>query len=90
VTLGKTGTIEQAAVGITGLGPKAFRALAVEKALLGKKASEKSFADAARLASEGVEPLSDLHASAEYRREMAAVYANRALQKAFSRAQGKA
>jgi aerobic carbon-monoxide dehydrogenase medium subunit len=90
LTLGKTGTVEDVAVGITGLGPKAFRASAVEKALLGKKVSEKLFAEAARLASEGVEPLSDLHASAEYRREMAAVYAHRALQKAFSRAQGKA
>ena len=90
LTLGKTGTIEHVAVGITGLGPKAFRASAIEKALSGKKPSEKLFSDAARLASEGIEPLSDLHASAEYRREMAGVYAQRALQKAFLRAQGKA
>jgi CO/xanthine dehydrogenase FAD-binding subunit len=48
------------------------------------------FAEAARLAAQGIEPLSDLHASAEYRREMAAVYARRALEKAFTRAQGKA
>ena len=84
------GKIEDAAVGITGLGPKAFRAAEVEKALLGKKATEKGLADAARLASEGVEPLSDLHASAEYRREMASVYAKRALLQAFARSQGKA
>ena len=90
LTLGKTGAIEDVAVGITGLGPKPFRASAVEKALQGKKASEKLFSDAARLASEGIEPLSDLHASAEYRREMAAVYVQRGLQKAFLRAQGKA
>jgi aerobic carbon-monoxide dehydrogenase medium subunit len=89
LTLGTGGTIESVAVGITGLGPKAFRASAVEKALQGKKASEKLFSEAARHASEGIEPLSDLHASAEYRREMAAVFTQRALQKAFSRAEGK-
>jgi carbon-monoxide dehydrogenase medium subunit len=86
----KDGKIESASVGVTGLGPKAYRAEEVEKALVGKKGSEKVFAEAARFAAQGIEPLSDLHASAEYRREMAAVYARRALEKAFARAQGKA
>jgi aerobic carbon-monoxide dehydrogenase medium subunit len=89
LTVAKDGKIEDVAVGITGLGPKPFRAAGVEKALRGKKASDKAFADASRLAAEGVEPLSDLHASAEYRREMAAVYTRRALQNAFARAQGR-
>jgi len=89
LTVAKDGKIESVAVGITGLGPKPFRAAVVEKALLGKKATDKLFADAARHAAEGVEPLSDLHASADYRREMAAVYAKRALQAAFSRTQSK-
>ena len=89
ITLANDGKMEAVRVGITGLGPKPFRAAAVEKALLGKKATEKLFADAARHAAEGIEALSDLHASAGYRREMAAVYARRALQNAFSRAQGK-
>ncbi len=86
----KDGKTEDLAVGVTGLGPKAYRATAVEKALSGKKASDKAFADAAHLAAQGVEPLSDLHASADYRRAMAAVYTHRALAKAFARAQGKA
>jgi len=90
LTLGKGGKIEDVSVGVTGLGPKAFRAEAVEKALRGKKASDKIFADAARFAAQGVEPLSDLHASADYRREMASVYTGRALKRAFARAQGKA
>ncbi|MBZ5699639.1 MAG: xanthine dehydrogenase family protein subunit M [Acidobacteriia bacterium] len=88
--LGKGGKIEDAGVGVTGLGPKAFRAEAVEKALRGKKASDKIFTDAARYAAQGVEPLADLHASADYRREMASVYTRRALKRAFARAQGKA
>ncbi len=86
----KDGKIERAAVGVTGLGPKAYRAADVERELAGKKGSEKVFAEAAHYAATGIEPLSDMHASADYRREMAAVYARRAIEKAFARAQGKA
>ncbi len=90
VTLAKGGKIEDVAVGITGLGPKAYRATAVENALRGQKASDELFAEASRNASDGVEPLSDLHASADYRRAMAAVYTRRALERALARTQGKA
>ena len=88
--LGNDATIENISIGVTGLGPKAFRAAAVEKVLRGKKPSAKLFAEAARQAAHGIEPLSDLHASADYRREMAAVHTRRALVRAFARAQGKA
>ena len=89
LTLGNGGTIEDVAIGVTGLGPKAFRAETAENTLRGKKASEKLFAEAAQHAAQGIEPLSDLHASADYRRNMAIVYARRALNRAFARAQGK-
>ena len=88
--LGKDGSIEDIGIGVTGLGPKAFRAVTVGKALRGKKPSDKLFAEAAHHASQGIEPLSDLHASAGYRREMAAVHTRRALVRAFARAQEKA
>jgi len=87
--LGKGSKIEQAAVGVTGLGPKPFRAAAVERALTGKSASSKLIADAARHAADGIEPLSDLHASRDYRREMAMVFARRALDRALARAAGR-
>jgi carbon-monoxide dehydrogenase medium subunit len=87
--LGKGSKIEQAAVGVTGLGPKPFRATAVERALTGKTASSKLIADASRHAADGVEPLSDLHASRDYRREMAVVFARRALERALARAAGR-
>jgi len=90
LSLGASGKIESAAIGVTGLGPKAFRAEAAEKALLGKKAGEKEFSSAAKLAPRGIEPLSDLHASANYRREMAIVFTRRALETAAARASGKA
>ncbi len=93
VVLNKSGKIEGVAVGMTGVGPKAYRAEAVEKALRGQKVAPKLPAEvlknAARHAADGVEPLADLHASAEYRREMAAVFIRRALERAIVRAQGR-
>ncbi len=89
IVLGGNSKVESAAVGITGVGPKAYRAEAVEKALAGKKADEKTIADAARGAVKGIDALSDLHASAEYRREMAVVFARRAIERAAARAAGK-
>lgn len=89
--LGKGGkAIEQAAIGITGLAAKAFRAEAVERALTGKAISEKMIEDASRNAGQGIEPLSDLHASAEYRREMARVFTRRAIARAIQAARGAA
>jgi aerobic carbon-monoxide dehydrogenase medium subunit len=89
LVVGKGQKIEEAAVGVTGLAPKPFRASAVERALLGKVASEKVFSEAARhAADDGGEPLSDLHASRDYRCAMAAVFARRALEGALARATG--
>jgi carbon-monoxide dehydrogenase medium subunit len=91
ILLAKGGkTIEQAAIGITGLAPKAFRAEAVERALAGKAATDKVIEEASRNAGQGVEPLSDLHASAEYRREMARVFTRRAIARAIEAARGAA
>lgn len=89
VTLSAKGLIEAAAIGVTGVAAKAYRASAVEKVLIGKSPSEKLLAEAVRSAAKGVDVLSDLHASRDYRREMAAVFARRALDKAIARAGGK-
>jgi len=83
------GKLAQVTVGVTGAGPKAYRAVGVENALRGKKASEKLLAEAARHAAHGIEVLADLHASADYRREMAVVFTRRALTLAIARAAGK-
>jgi aerobic carbon-monoxide dehydrogenase medium subunit len=88
ITLSAEGKISEVAVGITGLGAKAFRASGVEKALRGKVPDAKLLADATRRAGDGVEPLSDIHASADYRREMASVYSRRALERALHWASG--
>jgi len=77
----------QARVGVTGVAPKAYRALAVEKSLAGEQLDPKRIAAAASKAAQRIEPLSDLHASATYRRQVGAVLARRALASARERAQ---
>src|SRR5262249_16129743 len=61
----------------------AFRATAVEKALVGGRLDEKTIAAASQLAAETVEdPLSDIHASGNYRLHLARVHCARALRRA--------
>jgi carbon-monoxide dehydrogenase medium subunit len=89
VTLGTDGRVCQTVrVGITGVAAKSFRARGVEQALEGKTIDEAAIAVAAEHASDGVDALSDLHASGEYRLALARVYTKRALLRALTRAQG--
>jgi carbon-monoxide dehydrogenase medium subunit len=67
-------------VAITGVAAKAYRATAVEQAIAAKRK------DPAELAAQGVEPLGDIHASAEFRAHLARVHTRRALERAFKRA----
>lgn len=86
VIASKDGKIEDIALGMTGVGSKAYRASAVEKMLRGKQASAELIESACSKAALGVEPLSDIFASAEYRRAMASVFAHRAISAALARA----
>jgi carbon-monoxide dehydrogenase medium subunit len=79
------GKVALARIGVTGLAPRAYRALQAEAALEGTAGSAADLQKASALVAEGVEPLSDLHASAEYRAHLARVYAMRALAAAVSR-----
>ena len=89
VALDEARAIQQVGVGVTGIGPKAYRATGVENALRGKHANAKRLEDAAAHAADGVEASTDLYASAEYRVHLAQVYTRRALSKALERAGGK-
>ncbi|MFQ5926117.1 MAG: FAD binding domain-containing protein, partial [Terriglobia bacterium] len=79
VVLGKRGRCSEARVGVTGVAVRPYRAANVESELWDKKLDAKTIARAALRAAEGVEPLSDLHASARYRAAMAEVFTRRAL-----------
>lgn len=88
VTLDANGRCAGVAVGITGVAPKAYRAAGVERGLSGQALDAKRIAEASAQAARGVEPLSDLHASARYRAAMAAVFTRRALTAALERTRG--
>ena len=79
------GKIAMARVGVTGLANKSFRATSAEKALEGTAGSAADIQNAAALVPQGVDANSDLHASADYRKHLATVYASRAIFAALSR-----
>jgi len=80
------GTIERAAIGVTGATAAPYRATGAEKALTGTKGDAKAIADAAAKAADGITALSDLAASSEYRKHLVTIYAKRAIQRAIERA----
>jgi carbon-monoxide dehydrogenase medium subunit len=80
------GTIRSARVGLTGAAPAATRLKSVEQALAGQPASAQTIAAAAERAANDLSVVnSDIHASADYRRAMAAVFTKRALEAAVKR-----
>ncbi|HEY8187787.1 MAG TPA: xanthine dehydrogenase family protein subunit M [Pyrinomonadaceae bacterium] len=86
IQTGADGACESAAVGITGVGSKAYRAGSVEAALQGQQLNEQTIGAAASHATDGVDANSDLYASEDYRRHLAQVYTRRAIQAASSNA----
>jgi carbon-monoxide dehydrogenase medium subunit len=86
VTLDSNGTCTSASVVITGASVKPTRASAVEAGLVGKKLGEATIANAASHAADGLEVVSDIHGSQEYRTQMATVLARRVVARAAERA----
>ncbi|MCS7206375.1 MAG: xanthine dehydrogenase family protein subunit M [Dehalococcoidia bacterium] len=80
------GTIRQVRIGVTGAADHAFRATAAEGSLVGQRPTGRAFQQAARVATEGVECISDVHGSAEYRAWLCQVLTRRALETALARA----
>lgn len=78
------GRVETARIACIGIGPQPIRFRSVEMVLCGGSLTENEIADAARLAGENVEPESDIHASAEYRRSVLSGLVSRALHQAVS------
>ena len=62
-----------------GVGATPIRVTAAEEALIGQAASESTFEAAAQSAKQGIDPTSDIHATEEYRRALAATLTKRAL-----------
>jgi len=83
------GRCTKARIVLFGVGPVPIRARGAEQVLVGESLGGPLLETAARKASEDLdEPLSDVHASAEFRRHLAEVLARRSLTEAMARAGG--
>ncbi len=87
LSLDKGGSIEEARLGFTGAKP--HRSTNAEKLLKGGRPQESLFREVAAQAVQELDPDSDIHASGDYRRQVAEVLARRVLQKALARATTK-
>lgn len=83
------GIVRDARIAITALAPTVRRVAAAEAALLGTDGGSAAAAEAGRLAAEAATPISDVRASLDYRKAMAAVVVRRAVTAAIARARGE-
>jgi len=89
VSLTLTGKeIHEARIALTGVSDTPWRERKVEEILIGKTAAPELFDRAAGAIATAIEPSSDIHGSATYRRTLAKVLTRRALTDAWNKAQG--
>jgi carbon-monoxide dehydrogenase medium subunit len=82
--------VAAARLALTGVGGAPVRAREAEALLAGQPLTRDRLADVAAAVRRAIDPGSDLHASADYRRRVAGVLAGRALLQAAARARGAA
>jgi aerobic carbon-monoxide dehydrogenase medium subunit len=80
------GTITEAGVALSAVGPTTVHVARAEELLRGKPPSEELFAQAGELASEDCAPLPDARGPVDYKRHLAGVLTKRALRRAAARA----
>jgi carbon-monoxide dehydrogenase medium subunit len=80
--LNDDGSCKSAAIGITGVSVKAYRAKAVEATLAGSNLDDNTLATAVTHVCDGIDPTADLYASSDYRCHLAQVHTRRAIQAA--------
>ncbi|MBK9316724.1 MAG: xanthine dehydrogenase family protein subunit M [Acidobacteria bacterium] len=74
------GLCETAAIGVTGLAPKAYRAASTEALLIGKPLDDLSIsAAAAKADADTSDAMEDIHASGDYRRHLSRIFTRRAI-----------
>jgi aerobic carbon-monoxide dehydrogenase medium subunit len=81
------GTIADAGVALSAVGPTTVHVTRAEELLRGKAASEELFAEAGAIASEDCAPFPDGRGPVDYKRHLAGVLTKRALRRAAARAQ---
>jgi aerobic carbon-monoxide dehydrogenase medium subunit len=86
ITLDDRGTIASARIALCGVGVTPVRATATEEALAGAQPTQEAVAAAAERAARDLDPPSDPHGSAAFRRHLAVVMTRRSVQRAAERA----
>lgn len=87
LVLNDDGSCQSIAIGVTGVGVKAYRAQAVESALAGTNLDDAAITSAVGHICDGIDPNSDLYASGEYRCHLAQVHTRRAINAAKANVQ---
>ena len=83
----KAGSVHELRIGLGGVAPVPFRAAKAEAAVNGKVLNDDAIRAVAEIAASEAEPMSDPHASADYRRKMVKVLVRRAIAAAMERAE---
>jgi carbon-monoxide dehydrogenase medium subunit len=83
----KTGAVRELRIGLGGVAPVPFRAKKAENAVKGHVLNDEAIRAAAEIAASEAEPMSDPHASADYRRKMVKVLVRRAVAAAMQQAE---
>ena len=86
IQLDESGLCREARVALGAVAPTPLRATKSEKVLLGQKMDLSVMEEAAHIAAQEITPISDVRASAEYRKQLSEVLVKRALQEALTRA----
>ncbi len=81
-------TVKDARVVLASVAPTPIRSAAAERALIGQPLNDATLAAAGEGAAADARPISDVRASADYRRELLKVYTRRVAQIAYQRARG--
>jgi aerobic carbon-monoxide dehydrogenase medium subunit len=87
--LAADGTIALSRIGVAGAGPTPLRMREVEAMLQGQRPDGEVLKDAGAEVARGIEPHSDIHGSAAFRRQLSAVLTERALADARRRAEAR-
>lgn len=84
----KDGVIADCGIGLTAVGAEHFTAPDAEAFLIGKAPTEENLAEAAQMASDACNPVSDQRGPADYKRHLAKELTLRALRRAAASSQG--
>lgn len=89
LVLDDAGIIRQIRIALGSVAPTTVRALSAEAELLGQRPAKDLFLLAARAMDADINPITDVRASADYRRHSARILLNRSLEEACKQAEGR-